>query len=80
MRHKYLSNNLGLAEQASLVPMAMRKQDLDNMQRPEGRDESVKRAESLTIEWIHAFLDEIYRIEDFFKEKQDELINEFISL
>ena len=50
------------------------------MQRPEGWDESVKRAESMTIEWIHAFLDEIYRIDDFFREKQDDLINEFISL
>ena len=34
----------------------------------------------MTIEWIHAFLDEIYRIDDFFREKQDDLINEFISL
>lgn len=50
------------------------------MQPPKEKDESVKRAEQMTVEWIHAFLDEVYRIDDFFKERQDSLINEFISL
>lgn len=34
----------------------------------------------MTVEWIHDFLDEIYRIDDFFKSKQLELINNFIVL
>ena len=29
---------------------------------------------------MHAFLDEVYRIDDFFKSKQNELINNFINL
>ena len=29
---------------------------------------------------MHAFLDEVYRIDDFFKSKQSELINNFINL
>jgi len=36
---------------------------------PDVRDAYVEYSEQLTIEWIHAFLDEIYRIDDFFKNK-----------
>ena len=47
---------------------------------PDERDALLEHSEQLTIEWIHAFLDEIYRIDDFFKKKQTELINSFIVL
>ena len=45
------------------------------MHPPAKKDESIIKAEKLTVEWIHAYLDEIYRTDDFFKAKQDELIN-----
>lgn len=47
---------------------------------PDERDEVIEFSEELTINWIHAFLDEVYRIDDFFKERQTELINNFIGL
>ena len=34
----------------------------------------------MTIQWLHAFLEEIERIEHFFQSKQEELINDFIHL
>ena len=37
-------------------------------------------SEELTIQWLHAFLEEIERIEHFFQSKQEELINDFIHL
>ena len=67
-----------LQKMESLVPK-LQKRDLANMQ-PDERDAVIEEAERLTIEWIHAFLDEIYRIDDFFKNKQTELINSFIQL
>ena len=48
--------------------------------KPDERDEVVDYSLTLTVEWIHAFLDEVYRIDDFFKQKQTELINNFIGL
>jgi len=36
---------------------------------PDERDEVIEFSEELTINWIHAFLDEVYRIDDFFKER-----------
>ena len=62
----------------NLVP-ELKKRDLANMQ-PDERDEVIEEAERLMIEWVHAFLDEVYRIDDFFKSKQNELINNFIGL
>lgn len=46
--------------------------------KPDLRDDSVRLAEKLTLGWMHAFLDEVYRIDDFFKSKQNELISAFI--
>ena len=63
---------------ADLVP-ELKKKDIINM-KPDERDDLVEHSETLSVEWIHAFLDEIYRIDDFFKEKQTELINNFIGL
>ena len=48
--------------------------------KPDERDDVIEYSEQLTVEWIHAFLDEIYRIDDFFKARQTELINNFIGL
>ena len=67
-----------LQKMESLVPK-LQKRDVANMQ-PDERDAVIEEAERLTIEWIHAFLDEVYRIDDFFKTKQTELINSFIQL
>ena len=47
---------------------------------PDEVDDVIELSEKLTIEWIHAFLEEINRIENFFLTKQDALINEFIAL
>ena len=63
---------------ANLIP-DLKKKDLDNMM-PDERDELMEESERLSIEWIHAFLDEVYRIDDFFVSHQKELINNFIGL
>ena len=47
---------------------------------PDVHDEVIELSESLTIDWVHAFLEEMNKIENFFVKKQDELINEFIGL
>ncbi len=47
---------------------------------PDERDGVIEYSEELTVNWIHAFLDETYRIDDFFKSRQTELINNFIGL
>ena len=62
----------------NLIP-SLKKRDVRNMQ-PDRRDSRVAYSEQLTVEFIHAFLDEIYRIDDFFNNKQVELINSFIAL
>ena len=62
----------------NLLP-ELNKKDLANMI-PDERDEFVIQAEELTIGWLHAFLDEVYRVDAFFNEKQIELINSFIGL
>lgn len=67
-----------LQKMESLVPK-LQKRDVANMQ-PDERDAVIEEAERLTIEWVHAYLDEVYRIDDFFKTKQTELINSFIQL
>ena len=43
-------------------------------------NEVVEHSEAQAIEWIHAFLTEIERIDNFFISKRDELIDEFILL
>ena len=56
-----------------------KKKDKANML-PDERDETTDYSESQTIEWIHAFLDEIYRVDDFFSTTQKNLIDQFIML
>ena len=62
----------------NLIP-SLKKRDVRNM-KPDTRDARVALSEQVVVEWIHAFLDEIYRTDDFFKNKQIELINSFIAL
>ncbi len=57
----------------------LKKKDLANMT-PDERDDCVLLSEELTVDGIHAFLDEVYRVEDFFTGKQNELSNSFIGL
>ena len=47
---------------------------------PDEVDETIELSEQLTIDWVHAYMEEINRIDNFFTTKQDALINEFISL
>ena len=68
-----------LAERFSKLVPNLKKKDLENMY-PEDDDEIKFDSEELTVQWVHAFLEEIERIEFFFKSKQEELINEFIHL
>ena len=71
---------MGVDEQRieNLIP-ELKKKDVQKMQ-PDKRDQLLENSEQVTIDWIHAFLDETYRIDDFFKNKQTELINSFIDL
>jgi hypothetical protein len=52
-------------------------EDLDNLQEAE-EDDVFLASEELAFEWIEFFLTDVNRIEKFFKEKQEALINEFI--
>ena len=63
---------------SDLVPK-LNKKDIINMV-PDAADEVIEQSEILTVDWVHAFLEEINRIEGFFINKQDDLINEFIAL
>ena len=57
----------------------LKKKDIQNMI-PDEVDETIELSEQLTIDWVHAYMEEINRIDNFFMTKQDALINEFISL
>ena len=76
-----MQNNPFSKERQRLITLLpdLKKKDVENMQ-PDERDDVVEYSEQLTVEWVHAFLDEIYRIDDFFKKKQTELIDNFIGL
>ena len=47
---------------------------------PDELDEVIELSEKLAIDWVHAYMEEVERIQKFFTIKQDSLINEFISL
>lgn len=57
----------------------MTKADLKNMQEDEG-DEVFQASESMAFEWIEFFLSDVNRIERFFVDKKESLINEFIGM
>lgn len=57
----------------------MHKYDLKNME-DEDEDEIFFASEELAFEWIEFFLSDVNRIERFFLDKKDSLINEFIAM
>ena len=57
----------------------MHKYDLKNME-DDDEDEIFFASEELAFEWIEFFLSDVNRIERFFLEKKDALINEFIAM
>ena len=69
-----------LKEMEELLPQKMTKKDLENVMEPDIMDDTMQLSEKLTVEWVHAFLDEIHRIDEFFSSKQNELIDTFIAL
>lgn len=69
-----------LQRRASQLIPELKPKDLKLMIR-DSQDENLREdSEQLTVEWIHAFMDEIYRIDNFFQSKQTELIDNFIAL
>ena len=44
-----------------VIPSALKKKDIQNMI-PDKVDEAVELSEKLTIEWIHAYMEEVDRI------------------
>jgi len=69
------------AEASAVLPYlpTVKKRDLKHIQ-PDTRDAVVELSETVTVQWIHAFLDEVYRADDFFRARQAKLINDFITL
>lgn len=57
----------------------MHKADLKNIEETDN-DEIFHASEELTFEWIELFLSDVNRIERFFVEKKESLINEFIAM
>ena len=57
----------------------MTKADLKNLE-PEEGDEVFQASEALAFEWIELFLSDVNRIERFFVDKKESLINEFIAM
>ena len=57
----------------------MTKADLKNLE-PEEGDEVFQASEALAFEWIELFLSDVNRIERFFVDKKEGLINEFIAM
>jgi acyl-CoA reductase-like NAD-dependent aldehyde dehydrogenase len=61
-----------------IIPM-MHKEDIKNIVADE-EDEVFKCSEEMTFEWIEMFLSDVNRIERFFTDKKEQLINEFIVM
>lgn len=58
----------------------MTKADLKNVISENSEDEVFVASEEMAFEWIELFLSDINRIERFFVEKKESLINEFIIM
>ena len=64
----------------ALVP-EIKQKDFDILiSKTDIKDEVLKQSEELATLWISAYLEEIDRIENFFLQKQNDLINQFILL
>ena len=57
----------------------MHKADLKNIEETDN-DEIFHASEEMAFEWIEMFLSDVNRIERFFVEKKESLINEFIAM
>lgn len=68
-----------IENQVNEVVNHMRKADLNNLEETDN-DLVFQVSEELAFEWIELFLSDVNRIERFFSEKKDSLINEFINM
>jgi hypothetical protein len=66
-------------EQQEEIVKHMTKADLKNLEESE-QDAAFFASEELAFEWVEYFLSDVNRIERFFCEKQEALINEFIGM
>ena len=82
---KQLANSMTPAVRAQLenqvneVVPQMHKADLKNLEETDN-DEVFHASEEMTFEWIELFLSDVNRIERFFVEKKESLINDFIAM
>ena len=68
-----------MQQMQELLPQQMKKADVEDLESVYD-DGTLIKSENLTVEWIHAFLGEVQRVDDFFSKKQNELIDQFITL
>ncbi len=68
-----------MQHKAEAIVPEMHKYDLKNME-DDDEDEIFLASEELAFEWIEFFLSDVNRIERFFLEKKEALINEFIAM
>jgi hypothetical protein len=64
--------------QAKDMMPRMEKQDILNLHEDE-QDDVFFASEELAFEWIECFMADVDRVEKFFKEKEESLINDFIA-
>jgi len=64
--------------QVNEVVNHMKKADLNNLEETDN-DLVFQVSEEMAFEWIELFLSDVNRIERFFSDKKDSLINEFIN-
>ena len=68
-----------IVDQVNEVVNHMQKADLKNLEETEN-DIVFQASEELAFEWIELFLSDVNRIERFFQDKKESLINEFIAM
>ena len=78
-RSPFLGQKEQLKNLDKVIPSALKKKDIQKMV-PDEFDEVIELSEKMVIDWVHAYMEEIDRIQNFFINKQESLINEFISL
>ena len=64
-------------EVQQIVPQ-MSKEDIKNLENE--NDEIHQISEEMAFEWIELFLSDVNRVERFFTDKKESLINEFIAM
>ena len=81
---KQMANSMTLGykqyeNQVNEVVNHMKKADLNNLEETDN-DLIFQVSEEMAFEWIELFLSDVNRIERFFSDKKDSLINEFINM